>query len=194
MKILLLLLAYLIGSLSFAIIICKLFRLPDPRTQGSGNPGATNVLRISNKKMAALVLLGDGLKGFLPVYIAKTLYFPLFWQAMVALAAVAGHVFPLFFKFKGGKGVATFLGAILAFTWPLGVMLLMVWFLITKIFRFSSLAAIITVICAPFFTLLFYRFFVDIPIILMSVLVLYRHKTNMTRLVAGNENQLGEKK
>ncbi len=194
MEIFFLPIAYLIGSLSSAILICKLLRLPDPRTKGSGNPGATNVLRIAGKKTAAAVLLLDALKGFLPVYFASTtLHFNLLWQGFVALAAVIGHIYPVFFGFKGGKGVATFLGGILALSWPLGVMLLAIWLVMAKLFHYSSLAALTMAVLSPFLGLLFYRPVVVVPIFLMAFLLVYHHRSNIMRIATGKESKIGSK-
>ena len=185
--------AYFLGSISSAIITCKLLRLPDPRTQGSKNPGATNVLRIGGKKAAALVLLGDGLKGAIPVMIASEMHFSLMAQGFIALAATTGHIFPLFFQFKGGKGVATFFGSLIVWYWPLAVLVLSLWAIIAKLFRYSSLAAILCALSAPLFGLLFMRPVVLIPIFLMSALIIYRHKGNIMRLIKRTETKIGAK-
>ncbi|MBI5448361.1 MAG: glycerol-3-phosphate 1-O-acyltransferase PlsY [Gammaproteobacteria bacterium] len=193
MEILFLPLAYLIGSLSCAIIVCKLLRLPDPRTEGSRNPGATNVLRISGKKTAAVVLLGDALKGFIPVLLAQHFHFAITWQGFIGLAAMLGHSYPLFFRFEGGKGVATFFGVMLAIAWPLGLMLLAIWYIMAKLFHYSSLAALTVALCAPFLALLFFRPLVVTPIGLMSCLLIYRHKDNIERLITRKESKIGAK-
>lgn len=191
--VLIFILAYFLGSISSAILICKLLRLPDPRTQGSKNPGATNVLRIAGKKTAAAVLLCDALKGAIPVLLAGYFHVSILGQGFIALAAVVGHIYPIFFQFEGGKGVATFFGAMIALSWPLGIMLLIIWLIIAKLFHYSSLAALIAVICAPMFGLLFYRPLVVTPIFLMALLLIYRHKDNITRLFHRKESKIGAK-
>lgn len=194
MEILFIFFAYLIGSISFAILICKLCGLPDPRTQGSGNPGATNVLRMAGKKTAAAVLLLDGLKGFIPVIIAsQVLNFSVLWLGFTVFAVVLGHMFPLFFRFQGGKGVATYFGAMLAFSWPIGLTLLIVWAVVAKLFHYSSLAAIVAAICAPIIAFLLYQPYVVTPLILTSILVIYRHKDNIVRLNNRTESKIGQK-
>lgn len=193
MEILFLPFAYLIGSISCAIIVCKLLRLPDPRTQGSRNPGATNVLRISGKKAAAAVLIGDALKGVIPIVLAQQFHATVLWQGIIGLAVMLGHIYPIFFHFEGGKGVATFFGVMLAIAWPLGIMLLFIWYITAKLFRYSSVAALTSAICAPFLALLFFRPLVVIPIILMTLLLVYRHKDNIERLVTHQESKIGDK-
>lgn len=136
--------AYLLGSLSSAIIVCKLARLPDPRTQGSGNPGASNVLRIGGKRLAGIVLLGDLLKGWIPVILAKFFGLPFACLAWIAFFAFIGHLFPIFFGFRGGKGVATALGGLLALAWPIGLIGLLSWCVILLLFRYISVASMIS--------------------------------------------------
>src|SRR3569833_2803763 len=143
--------AYLVGSLSAAIIVCKLLGLPDPRTQGSRNPGATNVLRFGGKKAAAIVLVGDSVKGLLPVLVAQWLRVDDNVLAAVGLAAVLGHLYPLFFGFHGGKGVATAFGVLLGIAWPVALAAVATWLLVAKIFRIASLAALIAALLAPLF-------------------------------------------
>ena len=140
----LIVLAYLFGSVSTAIIVCKVMGLPDPRSQGSNNPGATNVLRIGGKKAAAITLFGDALKGVIPVFIAKFTASNDAALALVGMAAFLGHLYPIFFQFKGGKGVATAFGVLATISWPTGLCLLASWLLIAKVFKISSLAALIT--------------------------------------------------
>jgi glycerol-3-phosphate acyltransferase PlsY len=180
--------AYLIGSISSAIIICRLMGLPDPREQGSGNPGATNVMRIGGKKAAGIALLGDSLKGLLPVYAAIALGLPAELIAATGLAAFMGHLYPIFFGFKGGKGVATSVGVLLGFSWLLGLAFMATWFLIYKLGKISSLSALVASILSPVFA---WYLVGDMPIvaasIAMMIFLLYRHKSNIQRLLAGDE-------
>ena len=180
--------AYLIGSISSAIIICRLMRLPDPREQGSGNPGATNVMRIGGKKASTITLLGDLLKGLLPVYIAGLMGASLELLAVIGLAAFLGHLYPVFFKFKGGKGVATSIGVLLGFSWLLGFAFIGTWLLIYKLGKISSLSAL----CASFISPVYAWFIVgDTSIVsaafIMMVFLLWRHKSNIKRLMNGEE-------
>ena len=182
--------AYLLGSLSSAIILCRLRGLPDPRSQGSGNPGATNVLRYGGKGTALAVLLGDLLKGLLPTLAAVALGLPAWAIGGVAL----GHVFPVFFGFRGGKGVATALGAIAGIAWPLALALVGCWLVTAGVFRISSLAAIVASLVAPALA----AAWLDEPaytvaIGLMSLLLLVRHRANIRRLLAGTEPRIGRK-
>ena len=180
--------AYLIGSISSAIIICRLMGLPDPREQGSGNPGATNVMRIGGKKAAGITLLGDLLKGFIPVYVANLLGGSTLLLACIGLAAFIGHLYPIFFKFKGGKGVATSIGVLLGFSWLLGLAFTVTWLLIYKIGKISSASALCASVLSPI-----YAWYIvgDIPIvgasIIMMLFLLWRHKSNIQRLLAGEE-------
>lgn len=174
---------YLIGSLSSAIIVCKLWGLPDPRSQGSKNPGATNVLRIGGKLPAILTLLGDGSKGFVPTLIAKSLGCPTWLVGAVMLAALCGHIWPIFFGFKGGKGVATAMGAFLGLAFAFGGILISTWALIILLTRLSSLGAIISIMLAPMLAwLMFADTTLTITVSIMSILLLYRHKDNLRRL------------
>ncbi len=180
--------AYLIGSISSAIIICRLMGLPDPREQGSGNPGATNVMRFGGKKAAAITLLGDLLKGLLPVYLANFLGMSFELLAVIGLAAFMGHLYPVFFRFKGGKGVATSIGVLLGFSWLLGFAFIGTWLLIYKVGKISSLSALCASILSPV-----YAWFIvgDIYIVgastVMMVFLLWRHKSNIQRLLNGEE-------
>jgi glycerol-3-phosphate acyltransferase PlsY len=193
MIILFALMSYLIGSLSSAIIICKLLNLPDPRTQGSGNPGATNVLRIGGKKAAIATLIGDVVKGFIPVLIAQWFDLSTFGLSLVAFAAFLGHLFPIFFQFKGGKGVATAFGCILALAWPVGIALAVTWLIIAIIFRYSSLAALITAALAPIYTWFFtHQFDYAGAVLIMSIILIYRHRTNIQNLRSGKEKKIGK--
>ncbi|WP_201764901.1 glycerol-3-phosphate 1-O-acyltransferase PlsY [Methylotuvimicrobium buryatense] len=181
--------AYLAGSVSSAIIVCRMMGLPDPREQGSGNPGATNVMRIGGKKAAGITLLGDMLKGLLPVYLAKILGMPVDALALIGLAAFLGHLYPVFFGFKGGKGVATSVGVLLGFSWALGFAVIATWLLIYKISKISSLSALI----ASSLSSAYAWYIVESPglvgsCVLMTVLLLWRHKSNIQRLLAGEES------
>ena len=189
------LLAYLIGSLSFAVIVSRLWRLPDPRTYGSGNPGATNVLRTGRKSAAVATLVGDAFKGWLGVYLARLVAGPDAVEA-IALAAVAvtlGHMYPVFFKFQGGKGVATTLGVLLALNLYLAAGAFATWLIIAAFFRISSLAALVAAVFAPFFTVLLYDaahpYFAAVTVI--CVLLVWRHRTNIRKLMNGTEGRIG---
>jgi glycerol-3-phosphate acyltransferase PlsY len=189
------LLAYLIGSISSAIIVCKFMRLPDPRSQGSRNPGATNVLRIGGKKPAIITLLGDTVKGVIPVLLARWYGFPDTVLAFVAFAAFLGHIFPIYFRFEGGKGVATMLGCLLALTWQTALAWMGTWLIVACIFRYSSLAALTASIIAPLYIWFFTHntFYVCIMVV-MTLIVFYRHKTNIRNLLSGKEGKIGQKK
>ena len=196
--------AYLIGSLSFAVLVSRLMGLNDPRTYGSKNPGATNVLRSGNKAAAVITLLLDALKGWLPVVAVKV------WGdafglgngtvALVGSAAFLGHLYPVFFRFQGGKGVATAAGVILAFEPWLGLAALATWVIIAVFFRYSSLASIVTAVFAPVFYLLGNGVAWNAPrlmvlsLAVMGVLLIWRHAENINRLLAGKESKLGAKK
>ena len=187
--------SYLIGSLSSAIIVCRLMRLPDPRTQGSRNPGATNVLRIAGKKAAIITLLGDLLKGFLPVLIAKYLGFDASTLALIAFAAFMGHLFPIFFGFEGGKGVATALGCLLALNWPTALCWIATWCVIAFLFRYSSLAAIIASVFSPAYIWLFTGNLIWAAMLaIISIILIARHQGNIVKLVRGEESKIGNKK
>src|SRR5690554_1117239 len=184
--------AYLIGSLSSAVILCKIAGLPDPRTQGSGNPGATNVLRMGSKRLAALVLLLDVLKGVIPVLIGHLLGFDMTVLAFVALFAFLGHLYPVFFQFRGGKGVATALGAFLALSPVLAVAGLLTWLLVFVVSRISSLSAITATALIPVYAYwLIDSTFSRWIILLIALLLLWRHRANIRRLIAGEEPKSG---
>ena len=190
--------AYVLGSVSFAIVVSKLFRLADPRTFGSGNPGATNVLRTGNKVAAALTLLGDCVKGVVPVALAvhfdEQLMLGDAGIALIAVAVFAGHVWPLFFRFKGGKGVATALGVLLGLNPILGIATLLTWIVIAYAFRYSSLAALISALFAPFYyTLLFGLNSIGFAVLIMSSVLIWRHRSNIGNLIAGKERKIGKK-
>lgn len=182
--------AYLIGSVSSAIIVCKLLKLTDPRTEGSMNPGTTNVLRIGGKIAALITLTGDMLKGFLPVVIAHLIGVNGIFVGLVALAALLGHIFPLFFNFKGGKGVATAFGAFFALSPEAGIAVIITWLLVAVIFRYSSLAAIVSVILAPVFMLFFTSHGYFLPTLAISAIILYGHLENIRRLRSGTEGKI----
>ena len=182
--------AYLIGSLSSAIIVCKFLNLPDPRTQGSMNPGTTNVLRIGGKTPAIITLAGDILKGFLPVFIAHSIAIDGLFLGLIAIAALLGHVYPIFFKFQGGKGVATAAGAILALSPIAGISTIIVWVLVAAIFKYSSLAALLAAIAAPIFMLLFGNGEYLLPAIMITIIIIWQHRDNIQRLKSGSENKI----
>jgi acyl phosphate:glycerol-3-phosphate acyltransferase len=188
-------LAYLLGSISFAVIVSRLFGLPDPRTYGSNNPGATNVLRSGNKLAAALTLLGDALKGWLAVALAlraaPVLGLGEVHIALAALFVFLGHLFPAFYQFKGGKGVATALGVLLALDWRVGIAAALLWLIVFALKRTSSLAALIATAAGPFIALYFRGSgVVSAVILLIALLVIWRHKENIIRLVSGREKQI----
>lgn len=182
-------LAYLTGSVSSAVIVCRMMGLADPRENGSGNPGATNVMRIGGKKAAAITLAGDALKGLLPVLLAQAIGADTFLLAAVVFAAFLGHLYPVFFEFKGGKGVATSFGVMLGVHWFLGVAIAGTWFLVYKIGKISSLSALVAAVLAPA-----YVWFIvgDVNLlvifVLISLILLWRHKDNIQRLLVGNES------
>ncbi len=188
--------AYLLGSLSSAVIMCKLAGLPDPRKQGSGNPGATNVLRFGSRKIAALVLAGDLLKGLIPVVVAIVLLLDPLTVALAGVLAVVGHLYPIFFGFKGGKGVATALGAILGFAWPVAIALVAIWLGMALVFRISSLAAIAAAVAAPVAMWLAepaaWQYIA--ATLAMSLLLLWRHRSNIRNLSEGTEPRIGDRK
>lgn len=196
--------AYLVGSLSFAVIISGVMGLKDPRTYGSKNPGATNVLRSGNKVAAGVTLLLDGAKGWLPVMLVARFGAAYGMHegtmALAGLAAFLGHLFPVFFRFKGGKGVATALGVLLGYSWVLGLAVAASWLIVAFFFRFSSLASMVAAVFAP----VYYIFgdgvawYLDKSILLamavMSMLLLWRHAQNINRLIKGTESRLGARK
>ena len=193
--IVLIIVAYLSGSLSTAIIISKLRHMPDPRTQGSGNPGATNMLRVGGKKVAALTLLGDMLKSLLPVTLASALTTDDTTLALVGMAAFLGHLYPIFFGFRGGKGVATALGVLLGVSWMVGLGTLVTWLFMAKVFRYSSLAALTAAVLAPLYLWLARpTLALLIMSVVMSLLLLWRHRSNIQRLISGQEDQIARKK
>ncbi len=187
----LILFAYLLGSISAAILVCKLMRLPDPRTVGSNNPGATNVLRFGGKKAAAWTLIIDMLKGLLPVLVAHALQQPATVIFLVALAAFFGHLYPLFFGFRGGKGVATALGAMFGIHLLLGVGVGLTWLIVAKGFRISSVSALIATALSPLFTWLLGYSLTEIGLItLLTIVLWWRHRSNIRDLLQGRENPI----
>lgn len=191
--------AYLLGSVSFAVIISKVFRLADPRTYGSKNPGATNVLRSGNKIAAVLTLAGDCAKGWLALWLAlqfdEQLALGDGGVALVALAVFLGHLWPVFFRFVGGKGVATALGVLLGLNIWLGLATLVTWAVVAYAFRYSSLAALVSAVFAPFYYgLLFGTDIKLLAVLVMSLLLIWRHRINIGKLLSGKESRLGGKK
>ena len=182
--------AYLLGSVSSAILVCRLMGLPDPRESGSGNPGATNVLRLGGKKAAAMTLFGDMLKGFVPAAIGGALDLPEVWIALIALAAITGHIFPVFFGFQGGKGVATGLGAILGAHLVTGLLALGIWMATSLVFRYSSLSALVAFATVPLLFLVNGKQPSAIVFLLVTLLLFWRHQDNIHRLVTGREPRL----
>ena len=193
-EILFVLVAYLIGSVSAAIIVCKVMGLPDPRTTGSGNPGATNVLRVGGKKAAAITLFGDMLKGLLPVLVAQLFIVSDLALGLIGFAAFIGHLFPVFFGFKGGKGVATMLGVLFGFHWAVGLATAVTWLVIAKVFRISSLSALIATALAPLYVYLIMG--LNVPVLIstaiMTVILFWRHRSNIQNLLSGAEGKIGK--
>lgn len=190
--------AYLLGSISTAIIVCRLMRLPDPREGGSGNPGATNVLRIGGakgKKAAAITLLGDSLKGLIPVLIAHGMGLESPLIVLVGFVAFIGHLYPVFFKFQGGKGVATMLGVMFGLSLPIGLAVAGTWLFVAKVLKISSLSALIAALLAPVYIyfLAGEMSWVGVSLI-MSLLLFWRHKGNIQRLMSGEESLIKTKK
>jgi glycerol-3-phosphate acyltransferase PlsY len=184
--------AYLLGSISSAVVVCRLMGLPDPRTQGSNNPGATNVLRIGGKKAAAVTLVGDSLKGLIPMLTGHLLGVGPAVLAATGLAAFLGHLYPVFFGFRGGKGVATALGVQFGLWWPIGLTVAAVWLFVAKVLRISSLSALVSMALAP----LIVWFFWPEPIllgmqVLISLLLFWRHRSNIANLISGQEGKIG---
>ncbi len=191
--------AYLLGSISSAIVIARLLSLPDPRGEGSGNPGATNMLRIGGKKAAGFTLAGDMLKGLIPVLIGQALGLSLNALVLVGLAAFIGHLYPLFFQFKGGKGVATYLGIALGLHWSLGLATAGTWLFVAKVLRISSLSALIATALAPLYAFYLIPYFTGdthtkllVSILLLQTLILFwRHRGNIQKLLSGAEGKIG---
>lgn len=186
------LLAYLCGSVSSAVIVSKLFRLPDPRLHGSGNPGATNVLRLGGALPAVLVLVFDVLKGTIPVWGSYFLKIEAFYLGMIAICACLGHIYPVFFGFKGGKAVATAFGAMMPIGLDLAGLLIATWMILVGATGYSSFAAIVTVTLAPIFTW-FIKPLYTIPVLMLSILIVFRHRQNLIRLWRGTESKVWDK-
>lgn len=187
-------LAYLIGSFSTAIVTCKIMGIKDPRQTGSNNPGATNVLRHGGKKAAIITLLGDMLKGFVPVLLVSQFQSDTLTIALVGLFALLGHIFPVYYGFKGGKGVATYYGAVLGMSWLVGLIALIIWLTMAALVRISSLSALVSIFLTP---LILWHFSqsaeLSIVVAVMSMLVFWRHKTNIQSLVQGSEEKIGRR-
>lgn len=184
--------AYLCGSVSSAVIVCKLFRLPDPRQHGSGNPGATNVLRLGGTMPAVLVLLFDILKGTIPVWGSYFLGIEAFYLGMIAVCACIGHIYPLFFGFQGGKAVATAFGTMMPIGLDLAGLLIATWIILVGATGYSSFAAVVTVSLAPIFTW-FIKPLYTIPVLMLSILIVIRHRENIVRLWQGKESKVWDK-
>ncbi len=194
--------AYLLGSINSAIIVSKVFSLPDPRSLGSGNPGATNVLRAGNKVAAAITLVGDLLKGLIPVLVVELFTADTFLVAATAVAALLGHMYPVYYSFKGGKGVATTLGVLIGFDWFLAIFWVVLWLVIALLFRYSSLAALLATIVTFFVSLLTmndwlgYRdnnHFIVIALAIITLFIIWRHRENIRKILAGTESRIGKK-
>ena len=187
-------LAYLIGSISSSILIARIFNLPDPRSLGSGNPGATNMLRTGSKKAAALTLIGDLLKGLIPLLIARYFGIDLFVLCLMGMAATIGHMFPLYYQFHGGKGVATTLGVLLGINWMLALVWVATWVSTAKLTGYSSLAALVATALLPIVAYL-----LNLPAIVIyltcsiAILVIWRHKSNIKNLISGKESKISAK-
>lgn len=188
-------LGYLVGSISTAIIVCKLMKLEDPRTHGSGNPGATNVLRVGGKLPAVLTLIGDAAKGFLPVFAAQSLDIAPLYVGLTAVAAVLGHLYPVFFQFKGGKGVATGFGAIFGIYWLVGLLTIASWLAVSLAFRYSSLAALASFAMLPLYLWITTRSLALVGCgLALTALVFWRHRANISRLLKRTEPKIGASK
>ena len=191
---LLVFIAYLLGSVNSAIIVSQVLNLPDPRTSGSGNPGATNILRTGNKSAAAITLLGDILKGFIPVFATKFIIGNELAIAMVCLAALLGHMFPIYYKFQGGKGVATTLGVLIGVNWLLSLVWILGWLTIAILFKYSSLAALVATILVLIISWYWnFNVWTFSMLIIITALIFWRHHANIINLINGNENKLGGK-
>jgi acyl phosphate:glycerol-3-phosphate acyltransferase len=188
---LLILFAYLLGSVSSAIIVCRLMGLPDPRTRGSNNPGATNVLRIGGKKAAAITLVGDSLKGVIPMVAGHLLDVGPAVLAGIGLAAFIGHLYPVFFGFRGGKGVATALGVQIGLFWPIGLSVAAIWLFVAKVIKISSLSGLVSMALAPLIVWAFWPEKVLIGMqLIITGLLFWRHRSNIRNLITGTEGRL----
>ena len=202
MDILLIPIAYLIGSVSFAVVVSKCMRLPDPHSYGSGNPGATNVLRTGNKRAAVLTLLGDALKGFVAVVLARMILGEESLSSSlnswilcgVVVAVFLGHLFPIFHGFKGGKGVATACGILFGINWSLGLATLATWIIVAKFMRYSSLAALAAAVFGPIYFVFLFGFHpMGIALLIVCALLIWRHRSNIHNLMNGKESRIGSK-
>ncbi len=202
MDILLIPIAYLIGSVSFAVVVSKCMRLPDPHSYGSGNPGATNVLRTGNKGAAVLTLLGDALKGFVAVVLARMILGEESLSSSlnswilcgVVVAVFLGHLFPIFHGFKGGKGVATACGILFGINWILGLATLATWIIVAKFMRYSSLAALAAAVFGPIYFVFLFGFHpMGIALLIVCALLIWRHRSNIHNLMNGKESRIGSK-
>ena len=193
MDYLLVIAAYLLGSISSAIIVCRIMGLPDPRTQGSNNPGATNVLRLGGKKAAAITLLGDALKGLIPMLACHALEVSPLIFALTGTAVFLGHLYPVFFGFKGGKGVATAMGVQFGLSWMVGASVAGVWLFVAKILNISSLAGLVSMSLAPLFVWIFWP---EPELIIMqsvmSLILIWRHRSNIRNLLSGKEGKISK--
>ena len=185
--------SYLLGSISSAIIICKICNLPDPRTKGSGNPGATNVLRIGGKKLAAFVLIFDGLKGAIPVMLAHYFGLTLFELTIILLSAFLGHVFPIYYGFKGGKGVATYLGGLIGLNFFVGLTFSVIWLIVAKVMKVSSIAALTATLLSPiyFYFITTHNIRATMVIFLINLFIYFTHRENIRRIMNGKEGVIG---
>lgn len=184
---------YFAGSVSSAILYARATRQADPRLVGSGNPGATNILRTQGKKAAAIVLIGDIAKGVIPILIGRLLHLSPFVLSLVALAAIVGHLFPIYFGFKGGKGVATALGVVFALSPSLGGCCILTWAIVAAVFRYSSLASLIMAVCLPMYTYWLQQAAFLPSMLLVTALIILRHRRNIHNLMLGKESKLGSK-
>lgn len=185
----LILLAYLLGSISAAIVTCRLMGIPDPRSEGSHNPGASNVYKIGGKKAAVFTLIGDALKGLIPVLIGRLLDLDQLSLSFIAFAAFLGHLYPIFFSFKGGKGVATAFGVFIVLNWQVALLILLTWLIIVKAFKLSALGALISALLTPI-----YFYLLDGSLVftglsfIISIILIYRHKSNIINIINGTED------
>jgi glycerol-3-phosphate acyltransferase PlsY len=185
--------SYLLGSVSSAIIICRILGLPDPRTEGSKNPGATNVLRIGGKKVAAFVLIFDGLKGAMPVLLAHYFGLSLFELTIILLSAFLGHVFPIYYGFKGGKGVATYLGGLIGLNFFVGLTFSIIWLIVAKVIKVSSIAALTATLLSPiyFYFITTHDVKATLIIFLINLFIYFTHRENIRRIMNGEEGVIG---
>ncbi len=183
--------AYLLGSVACAVVVCRAMNMPDPRVGGSGNPGATNVLRLHGKAAAVLTLAGDILKGLLPVFVARELQVPDWVVAATGVAAFAGHIYPVFFAFRGGKGVATLVGVLLGIHWALGAAFVGTWLLTAALFRYSSLAALTAAVLTPVYAwLLLPELTYVVALSALAGVLMWRHRSNIRNLIHGEEEKI----